>query len=78
MQPVITRASARALQLAEQGAIYTPRNGAACPVCGTRLHVRRTFAWSGNTRLRYQVCINPQCLLAILRKMIKTVEEIDI
>lgn len=70
----IIAAAAAAWRKAETGAIYTPRHGAPCPVCGQRMQVTRTFPWAGIIRLRYHACTNPDCLLAVLKKKVKSTE----
>jgi len=65
-----------AIQQADGGVDYNPRDGALCPFCGSRLLVRDTRPWDGGCRIRYHRCTNEACYLRGLEKSIKSVEEI--
>lgn len=59
---------------AENGVIYTSRNGAACPSCGKRLTVVTTRPWEETERVRFHRCTNNQCVLMHMHTSIKSVE----
>ncbi|MCK9324566.1 MAG: hypothetical protein M0P69_03630 [Bacteroidales bacterium] len=67
---------AAAIEMAGQGVDYTPKSGAVCPWCGKdRIPVYCTKPWSGDVRIRYHHCNNPECILYRLNTGIKSLQE---
>lgn len=75
MDPVIAEV-ALALQEAEAGVEHHVRHGARCPWCTQKLKVLDTKPWQGNTRIRYCLCENSNCLLGAIGKTIKSIQEV--
>lgn len=65
---------ALSIREAETGVDYHARGGARCPWCGERLRVENTMPWCGQSRIRYQKCINSACPLSIMDKTVKTIQ----
>lgn len=64
-----------AITKAREGVAYTAKDGAVCPVCGAkRLRAYKTMAWSGNVRIRYHKCVNPECVLCELGEGVKSLQ----
>ena len=63
-------------EAARAGVTYSAKLKASCPACGQQLHTIKTLPWSGNSRIRYHKCINPDCLLSMLGQSVKSIEEI--
>jgi len=59
---------------AAAGVDYSPRAGAACPLCGTKARIYSTMPWEDNTRIRYHRCENGSCPMSSLRVSIKSIE----
>ncbi len=61
---------------ADQSVDFTPKNGAVCPVCGTReMPVVTSRPWVDNCKVRFHRCQNkPDCLLAVMETSIKSVQ----
>lgn len=58
---------------AESGVDYI-KGHAICPACGSRLYVKTTRPWEGNTRIRYHICKAEHCGLAAIAQHIKSIE----
>lgn len=67
---------ALSIQQAEAGIDYDTKAGAVCPWCGERLRVVDTRPWCGNSRIRYQRCVNPRCPMHVTDRIIKTVQSV--
>ena len=66
---------ADAKRKADQSVDYTPRYGAVCPECGTRLPVSTSRPWEDNSKIRYHQCPNKAgCLLGSMGTYIKSVQ----
>ena len=63
------------LAKAEEGTVFRSGKGAACPVCGTRSKVVGSPRWEGRRKVRYHRCVNPECLLCVLNKNFKSIQE---
>ncbi|GAB6175956.1 hypothetical protein JCM16814_08470 [Desulfobaculum senezii] len=63
-----------AMSKARSGVDYSRKGGAACPLCGKRVRVYSSPAWSGGIKVRYHHCENPSCLLSQIRTTIKSIE----
>ena len=64
-----------ALAKAEDGTVFQTGKGAPCPVCGMRSKVVGTPKWEGRLKIRYHRCANPDCLLCVLNKNFKSIQE---
>lgn len=64
------------VEAARAGVTYTARDKASCPACCGELETTCTKAWSGNVRIRYHKCTNPDCVLFMLGQSVKSIEEI--
>ncbi len=60
---------------ADNGVVYSPRQGALCPYCATRAKPYATRKWDGNLRIRFHLCRNQKCALSQMRISIKSIEE---
>lgn len=73
-----TAAVAAALAKASEGVDYTARDGAVCPVCGSKkLKVYKTMPWEGAARTRYHHCKNRRCVLHKLGLSVKSIQVDD-
>jgi len=67
---------ATAIQTASKGVDFTAKHGAVCPWCGKeRIPIYCTRPWSGDVRIRYHHCSNPDCLLNRLGVGVKSLQE---
>lgn len=64
-----------AVAKAREGVVYSPKDGATCPLCGERCLVVSSPKWSGSLKVRYHRCNNPKCVLASLKTSVKSVQE---
>ena len=65
-----------ALRAAQEGVPYDTRDGARCPLCDYKLKVRDTLPWVGNSRIRYQLCPNPECPLCEAERSIRSIQTV--
>lgn len=63
------------IALANSGVDYQKGKGAICPVCGKRAKVVTTRHWDGGVRIRFHKCENRACVMYVLGRQIKSVEE---
>jgi len=60
---------------AEQSVDYSPKYGALCPECGSRMAVETTRPWEDDSRVRYHRCVNTDvCIIAKLGLNIKSIQ----
>lgn len=59
---------------AEAGVDYSPRTGALCPACGKKTKIYKSMPWEGAMRIRYHYCLENGCILASMKKTVKSVE----
>jgi len=67
---------ADSIRQAENGIDYFAKSGAFCPWCGEKLKVTDTKPWCGDSRIRYQKCINTKCPLSTIDKTIKSIQSL--
>jgi len=65
-----------AFKAAQEGVTYFRKGGAKCPYCGSKLKVRDTLPWIGNSRIRYQLCPNSECPIRQAERSITSIESI--
>ena len=64
-----------ALAKAGDGTVFQAGEGAPCPLCGERAKVVGSPKWEGSVKVRYHRCVNSQCLLCVLNKNFKSIQE---
>lgn len=64
-----------AVAKAREGSIFRARQGAPCPLCGTKGKVVGSPGWIGTQKIRYHKCCNPACPICKMGLGFKSVQE---
>jgi hypothetical protein len=63
-----------AFKAAQEGITYHTKGGARCPYCGSKLRVRDTLPWVGDSRIRYHLCPNPDCPIRQAEMSVRSIQ----